>query len=76
MVFDIEDGKSVPTAKGGVESKYPFGALEVGQSFFIPNAKRGWPLSSTANTRHKPKKFTQRQVVEEGIAGIRVWRTK
>ena len=67
-----DDFPPPPVAR--IERKYPFGDMQVGQSFFAVRASKTWPLSSIGNKRHAPKRFTQRNVIEDGVAGIRVWR--
>ena len=67
----IEITKGLPTPRGR-KSKYPFRDMEVGDSFFSPgNSVIG--IHGCAR-RHRPMKFTCRSVVEDGVAGIRVWR--
>jgi len=46
--------------------------LEVGDSFFAPNADINDLAPKTTSLR--PKKFSGRTVTEEGVKGIRVWR--
>lgn len=71
-MYEIEKGIPLP----GLNTKYPFEKMEVGDSFFIENPikdNRGNPLSLSgqANQRYGGKKrFAQRK---EG-SGIRIWR--
>lgn len=52
------------------KSVYPFKAMEVGDSFFVPNPKKSIrAMASIAGTRHG-RKFLVRSI--EG--GVRVWR--
>jgi hypothetical protein len=46
--------------------------MEVGDSFFSPGSSV-IGIHGCAR-RHRPMKFTCRSVVENGVAGIRVWR--
>jgi hypothetical protein len=46
--------------------------MEVGDSFFSPRSSV-IGIHGCAR-RHRPMKFTCRSVVENGVAGIRVWR--
>jgi hypothetical protein len=78
--FEIEDGYDINEFKTGTgrASLYPFEAMSVGQSFFVPiTAERPNParsLQSTVSTinRKGDKKYSIRAV--EG--GARVWRTE
>ena len=63
--------KGLPTPRGR-KSKYPFRDMEVGDSFFSPGSSV-IGIHGCAR-RHRPMKFTCRSVVEDGVAGIRVWR--
>jgi hypothetical protein len=67
----IEITKGLPTPRGR-KSKYPFRDMEVGDSFFAPGSSV-IGIHGCAR-RHRPMKFTCRSVVENGVAGIRVWR--
>lgn len=51
--------------------------LEVTQSFFVAGDKMG-QLCNMTTYRHKTskKRFTVRTVIEDGIAGTRLWRTQ
>lgn len=79
--------KRIAATRSGRKARYPFDALEVGQSFFVPNAclsktsrKDGQIVFSAvpARKRHPDRKFICRAVVEahDGaeVAGVRVWR--
>lgn len=81
MTFTIEADIPMPTRQGGrAGSKYPFAALDVGESFLVPHGADkevsvGTLRSSlSAFKRRNPDsgKFSVRTV--EG--GVRVWRTK
>ena len=67
----IEITKGVPAPRGR-KSKYPFRDMDVGDSFFAPGSSV-IGIHGCAR-RHRPMRFTCRSVVENGIAGIRVWR--
>ena len=71
MASNIEITKGVPTPRGR-KSKYPFRDMEVGDSFFAPGSSV-IGIHGCAR-RHRPMKFTCRSIVENGVAGIRVWR--
>ena len=86
MNFQIETGVPVPKRTAGrTGSKYPFGHLEVGQSFLVPAsdedteatiAKKVGTLRSAIGAFNKRNpghgKFAVRPVAE----GVRVWRTE
>ena len=67
----IEITKGLPTPHRG-RTKYPFRDMELGDSFFAPGSSV-IGIHGCAR-RHRPMRFTCRSVVENGIAGIRVWR--
>ncbi len=72
--FHIEKGIPVPKMTGaGRKTKYPFDVMEVGDSFFVKDAKVK-TLSRTCGSHGKrlSRKFISRTV--EG--GVRVWRTE
>jgi hypothetical protein len=91
-VFTVEKGKTLPPIqRGGVKADiYPFGQMEVGDSFFVPaTEKRPNPskaLASTVSSATKRFKgqtpartFTVRAVKAgengETANGARIWRT-
>ena len=74
LSIEIEDGIQIPRLGAGRDG-YPFGKLEVGQSFFIANAKSMTSLHR-ANKTLAPKEFTSRKMQKEGVPGYRVWRVK
>ena len=63
--------KGLPTPHRG-RAKYPFRDMEIGDSFFARGASV-IGLHGCAR-RHRPKRFTCRSLVENGVAGVRVWR--
>ena len=72
-MFEIETGFAIPeqTKRGG-KRKYPWYELEVGQSFFVPDAYSSFSaLVRAQTTRMAPRKFEHRWV----DGGVRVWRT-
>lgn len=72
--FTIDKDIPVPKQVGtGRKNKYPFDALEVGDSFFVKDAKVK-TLSRTCGSHGKrlSRKFTSRTV----DGGVRVWRTE
>lgn len=84
-MYEIERGVPLPPrANLAGHTKYPFGEMEIGDSFFIPidtidGKKPSDSVSSAAYVfgKRNNKKFTTRQVREEGtIKGYRVWRVQ
>jgi len=67
----IEITKGMPTPRGR-RAKYPFRDMEIGDSFFAAGSSV-IGIHGCAR-RHRPMRFTCRSVVEDGVAGIRVWR--
>ena len=65
----IDDNVPMPTRP----KKHPLGQLEIGQSYFVA----GMPSNNVTGNfvYHRPKKFTVRTVTENGVNGVRVWRT-
>lgn len=63
--------KGLPTPNKRL-NRYPFSKMEVGDSFFAPHTPAASILTSAR--RHRPKRFTTRSVVENGVRGVRVWR--
>jgi hypothetical protein len=81
MSPEIETGIPLPTRQAPTRvSRYPYGQMEVGQSFFVPNGedepdvvlRRMRQGAMWAKVRYSPARFTARQV--EG--GTRVWRVE
>lgn len=67
-MYKIEKGVTVPEGK---ERKYPFRAMEVGDSFFVPGGDRNRVGSSaTMAGKRTARKFMLRCV----DGGVRVWR--
>ena len=67
--YEIESGIELPagSARGRTGSTYPFAALEVGQSFFIPKeAKNLASTISSANARYAEKVEGQTRVDRKG----------
>jgi len=72
--FTIEKGVPVPKQVGaGRKNKYPFDAMEVGDSFFVKDIKVK-AISKTCGSHGKrlSRRFASRTV----DGGVRVWRTE
>lgn len=79
MSFVIE--KNIELPQEGQRNKYPFDAMEIGDSVFVvgdPGMKvtPGRRMRSAAHVyaRKRAIKFTVRRVEENGVIGARVWR--
>lgn len=76
--FEISDNIPVPPRKSS--TKYPFGVLEIGQSFFVPvseklpNPSKSLSTTCSAQKRKTGKRFVIREVTENGAKGARIWR--
>lgn len=68
--IEIEKGLPIPAKRPGPMSKYPFSAMEIGDSFFVATSRQS--LSKSVHTARKRlgRRFTCR--AEPG--GYRVWR--
>jgi hypothetical protein len=84
-VMKIDKNIPIPEVqRKGKSSSYNFKILEVDDSFLVPNPenlnlkilKNRVNSALTYYERISDTKFTTRQVVEEGVEGIRVWRIK
>ena len=58
-------------------SFYPFQEMEVGDSFIVTKKSRP-TIAGIARywSKKLDYKFSTREVVEKGVEGVRVWRTK
>ena len=78
----IDKGVAIPK-EGNNRTKYPFAAMSPGDSFLIVesdgrNTKQLRASISQAAIRHRrinSGRFTIRTVIENGINGVRCWRT-
>ena len=69
----IDSNIPIPARTGrGRNPLYPFREMEVGESFFAAG-KRTQIVLKCAH-RHRPKLFSCRTVVENGVKGVRAWR--
>ena len=76
--FKIEHGVPMPESVGkGWRTKYPFGQMDVGDSFLVKNVDNDTTKVRAAMSYYgtrNDKKFATRTVNEGG--DVRVWRTK
>lgn len=89
MTFNIEGGVSLPppsnnNRRGGRARKYPLPDLQPGESFFVPEtdernaeAVRGSLATGIARIKNATpgRDYATRLWEENGVRGIRVWRT-
>ena len=69
----IEKGVPLPPSRNDRSgTPWPFGEMEVGDSFF--GAHITFARLHVGARRFAPKRFTTRRVTESGVSGIRVWR--
>lgn len=81
--YRIESAIPIPKPKWGL-SKYPWHALQVSQSFFVQaidrqDVKRIWDSLSSCRRnaqRSTGRVFVLREICQNDVRGIRVWRTK
>lgn len=71
--FPVDDHIPMPNNAGG-RVRYPWKQMGIGQSFFVPNipesTRRGLPSAA----RYSGIKVVTRNVTENGVPGVRVWR--
>lgn len=73
MTYQVND-EPITKEKRGRKTIYPFYDLDVGQSFFVKDAKAQSARMAASHfaRRHPEYKFTTRQAT----GGIKVWRVK
>lgn len=73
----VDRGVPLPDSYRESRAKYPWGSLNLGDSFFIPGGKveTFYSLTASASRKHKCK-YIARKWEENGTAGVRVWRIK
>lgn len=78
-MFEVRKDIPIPTAtREGFSkpSKYPFKTMEVGDMFFVPEAKKSFSSLASAAGKRLGRKFSTRAVSENGVDGIGCWRTE
>jgi hypothetical protein len=77
IISTIQSGIVPPVERRGGYTKYPWGALEVGDSFFVPH-KTIQKISAVAVkiAMRRNTKYTCRSVSENQVSGVRVWRVR
>lgn len=67
--------RGVPIPKRGRVSRYPLRTMDVDASFFIPGMTVAAMCAAASRaTKATGRRFTVRQAVENGKAGVRCWR--
>ena len=80
-MIDIQKDIPIPTARRTRGScRYPFRSMEVGDSFFVAYDGKKQQQSAMYSAipdevRRAGAKFCTRCVEENGVQGVRVWRT-
>lgn len=69
----IDKGIELPPNSGGRPRKYPWRDMEIGDSFFIPQKRYSGLFTGARNAGIK---IRTRQMNENGVDGIRVWRVE
>lgn len=70
--MSIEIEKCIPLPEGAIRRRFPFKDLEVGDSFFVPDATAKDIGASTSNAR---KRMPDRMFIARTVqGGVRVWR--
>ena len=75
--FSIEKGVPIPESRGGGRPKYPFREMGIGDSFFVAGKSTAkFNAVTQHHKKHHGLKFAIRTVTENGVKGVRVWRTE
>lgn len=69
-VYQIEKGVPIPQKQ--LDTKYPFRSMDIGDSFFTTGTPASYISLHTRLLR--PKRFSCRTVIENGVKGLRIWR--
>ena len=76
MEFEIEKNVPKPVTMKAYHSKYPFGTMEVDDSFLIPNAKVEEKIWVRQAASHYAKRNNVKFVTRTTDEGLRVWRVQ
>lgn len=77
-MIKIDTGIPIPKVKAGRRPKYPLRSMHVGDSFFTPLDKRksrALSIGIHGCAKSAGIKGATRSVEENGVSGIRFWRT-
>ena len=72
MSYLVEKGIPVPAATPN--SRYPFAAMEVGDSFFAAKGRATVTGATRRNSKATGRLYRVAEETKDGIAGVRVWR--
>lgn len=77
--YPIDKGVPIPPInkayKGSTNPVYPWHRMEIGDSFFVGDARTNIVTRMACQTSARfPMKFTCRTLTENGVRGVRVWR--
>lgn len=75
-MIKIDKGVPIPPHGNAGSKKYPILSMEVGDSFFAPGKKPTANMAMSKARKTLGYRFSQRAVVENGVAGVRVWRVE
>jgi len=72
-MYEIEKNVPLQGTKRGAPPKYPFGEMEVGDSFFVPGKT---PKSIGASMANWARRYGVRFAARSVDGGVRVWRVE
>lgn len=80
-MFEIDNDVDIPGLREDAYGSYPFGKLQVGQSFFVPTptvsiVNKIRSAASKYSKRHAGLKFITRSRLENDVDGLRIWRAE
>jgi len=71
---EIKIDKGVPLSPVSSRQKYPFHAMDIGDSFFLPERSSTKSGNLHQFARNQRVSIKTRTVTENGVKGVRVWR--
>lgn len=74
MITKATIEKDIPLPPLHHSAKFPFGIMEVGDSFLAVGVTAASLHQSMR--RYRPRRYVARTVVEAGVRGMRVWRVE
>lgn len=77
-MYEIENGIEIPKSNYGYYSKYPFGEMEIGESFFVPFGDDKHIIRVRVQTAasYYGKRNNVRFLTRTVDGGVRVWRVE
>lgn len=76
MMIAIEKGVEMPEGRVRVKRKYPYGEMEVGDSFVVENDSPSRMVNVCGMNRKMGLKLKRRFTARKQEDGIRVWRVE